>query len=327
MTILRRSSKGQTMVMFLALITMVGALGLTCDMAVMYINWQAMQKAADEAVLSGAGWLNGADASGDSKAIATATTYAASNGILSTEIAGGAATVDDAKHTISITVNRTVPHIFAQVFGLMNAAVQVKATAGIQPINGAGGNHLVPFGFVCATPPCAGTLPGQKFGLPGDAITRSPGNWGGLDYGAQDSSQQYSGSHYATAITNGYGGTTPIMTGTTDVSPTTGNDVNTQGGPAIAARYKKGSEMPNTSDLAVLTDPNDPRVIMIPMVASFPNGNSQILNITGFITALIVPEPGHPRQFYAQVVSTSESADVASANGPATGTTKPVLLR
>jgi hypothetical protein len=315
------------MVMFLALFTMIGALALTCDMAVMYVNWQAMQRAADEAVLSGAGWLNGADNTGDSKAIATATTYATNNGILTSEIAGGAATVDDAKHTISITVNRTVPHIFAQVFNLMNAPVQVKATAGIQPITGAGGGHLVPFGFVCASPPCAGALPGQKFGLPGDSVTQSPGNWGGLNFGAQDPNGGYTGSHYGDKITNGYAGSTPIMTGATDVLPTTGNDVNTQGGPAIAARYSKGTEVPNASDPSVLTDPNDPRVITIPMVQSFPNGKSGVLDITGFITALIVPEPGHPGQFLAEVVSTSESASVANGNGPVTGATKAVLLQ
>jgi len=314
------------MVMFLALITMVGALGLTCDMAVMYINWQAMQKAADEAVLSGAGWLNIADNSGDSKAIATATTYANNNGILSSEIAGGVATVDDAKHTISITANRTVPHIFAQVFNLMSAPVQVKATAGIQPITGAGGRHLVPFGFVCPSPPCAGALPGEKFGLPGDSARLGPGNWGGLNFSAQDPNGGYTGSNYGDKITNGYTGTTPIMMGATDVLPTTGNDVNTQGGPAIAARFSKGTEVPNASDPSVLTDPNDARVIIIPMVESFPNGKSGVLDITGFITALIVPEPGHPGQFMAEVVSTSESADVAGGNGPATGTTKAVLL-
>jgi hypothetical protein len=325
MSFLRRSSKGQTMVMFLALIAMIGALGLTCDMAVMYINWQAMQRAADEAVISGAGWLNATDSSGDSKAIATATTYATSNGILSSEIAGGAATVNN-HQSISITVNRTVPHFFAQVFGLMNAAVQVKATAGIQPITGAGGRHLVPFGFVCPSPPCAGAVPGEKFALPGDSVSQSPGNWGGLNFSAQDSTGGYTGNNYQNKIINGYGGSTPIMMGATDVLPTTGNDVNTQGGPAIASRYSAGTEVPNAGDPSVLTDPNDPRVIIIPMVESFPNGKSGFLNITGFITALIVPEPGHPGQFLGEVVSTSESADVAGGNGPVTGTTKAVLL-
>jgi putative Tad-like protein involved in Flp pilus assembly len=317
------------MVMFLAIFTMIGALGLTCDMAVMYINWQAMQRAADEAVLSGAGWLNGTDSSGDSKAIATATTYATNNGILTTEIAGGAPTVNDANHTISITVNRTVPHIFAQVLGIMNAPIQVTATAGIQPITGAGGDHLVPFTFVCASPPCTGTAPGSTFGLPGDSVKASPGNWGGLDFSAQDSSGGYTGSNYANKITDGYGGSTPILMGTTDVDTTTGNDVNTQGGSAVAARYADGTEVPNASDPSVLTDPNDPRVIIIPMVASLPNGK-KVVDITGFLTALIVPEPGqgnNPTQFYAEVVSTSDSYDVANGNGPVTGTTKAVLLR
>jgi hypothetical protein len=313
------------MVMFLALVTMIGALGLTCDMAVMYINWQALQRAADEAVLSGAGWLNGTDSTGDNKAIATATTFATSNGILSTEIAGGAATVNS-HQTISITVNRTVPHFFAQIFGLPNAPVQVTATAGIQPITGAGGDHLVPFTFVCSSPPCANTKPGMTFGLPGDSIKQSPGNWGGLDFSAQDPVQGYTGSHYGTAITDGYGGTTPILMGSTDVETTTGNDVNTQGGPAIAARYANGTEVPDASDPTVLTDPNDARVIIIPMVDSLPNGK-KVVDITGFLTALIVPEPGNPGQFYAEIVSTSESADVANGNGPVTGTTKPVLLR
>jgi len=329
MTILRRSPKGQSMVMFLAIFTMIGALGLTCDMAVMYINWQGMQRAADAAVLSGAGWLNGTDSTGDSKAIATATTYATDNGILSTEISGGAATVNN-HTTISITLNRTVPHIFAQVLGLMTAPIQVTATAGIQPIDGAGGTHLVPFGFVCGSPPCSDAAPGQTFALPGDSDRVSPGNWGGLNFGDQDPTQQYTGSHYEGAIENGYGGTTPIMMGTTDIHPVTGNDVNVHGGPGVEDRYNNGTEVPDASDPSVLTNPNDSRVIIIPMVASFPNGNSADVDITGFITALIIPEPGQgssPTQFYAEVVSTSDSSDVASGSGPATGTTKAVLLK
>ena len=317
------------MVMFLAIFTMIGALGLTCDMAVMYINWQSMQRAADAAVLSGAGWLNGTDSTGDTKAIATATTYATDNGILSTEISGGAATVTPDHSTISITLNRTVPHIFAQVLGLMTAPIQVTATAGIQPITGAGGDHLVPFSFVCASPPCSNAAPGQTFALPGDADRESPGNWGGLDFSAQDPGNGYTGSHYGTMITEGYQGTTPILLGTTDIETTTGNDVNTQGGSAVEARYNDGTEVPDASDPSVLTDPNDPRVIIIPMVASLPNGKKDV-DITGFLTALIVPEPGqgsNPTQFYAEVVSTSVSGNVASGSGPVTGTTKAVLLR
>jgi Flp pilus assembly protein TadG len=70
MTILRRCSKGQFAVLFaIALPALLGVLALTCDMSVMYMNWQRMQKAADAAVLARAGRLNGTDSTGDSKAI------------------------------------------------------------------------------------------------------------------------------------------------------------------------------------------------------------------------------------------------------------------
>ncbi len=103
-------------------------------------------------------------------------------------------------------------------------------------------------------------------------------------------------------------------------------DVNIHGPAGLADRYNAGTEVPSTTNPADLADPNDPRVIIIPMVDSFPNGNATV-DIMGFITALIVPEPGHPGQFYAVVVSTSDSYTVASLDGPDTGTSKAVLLR
>lgn len=317
--------RGQVIVLYAGILAvLLGAVALGSDVAVMYMNWQGIQKAADQAVLSGAGMLNGTDSTGDNNAIATATAYATSNGIQAGEIISGPTVVGH--QTISLTVQRTVPYLFGQALGLGSAPVQVTAKAQIQPIVGAGGTHLVPFGFVCAAPPCANAAPGQTFGLPGDAIKQTPGNWGGLDFSAQDPTQGYTGSHYEAAIENGYGGTTPILVGTTDVDTVTGNDVNVHGGPGVQDRYNLGTEVPNASDPSVLTDPNDPRVIVIPMVASLPNGKKTV-DITGFITALIVPEPGAPGQFYAEVVSTNISADIADANGPVTGTTKPVLIQ
>ncbi len=323
MSILRRSSKGQILVLYtIALPVLVGALGLCCDMAVIYMNWQGMQKAADAAVLSGAGWLNGTDSTGDTKAISTATNYATLNGVLSTEIAGGAPTVSADHKTITITVSRTVPYLFARAIGVLNAPIQVSATAGIEAVDGAGGNHLVPFGFVCPGPPCM--APGTSFALPGDTniARQSPGNWGGLQFA---DGQHYGGANYTKAIENGYQGTSPIMVGTTDVSTQTGNDINIHGPAGIADRYNAGSEVPNPSNPSDLADPNDPRVIVIPMVQSFPNGHGTV-DVTGFITALIVPEPGG-KGYYAVVVSTSDTMTVASLNGPKTGTTKAVLLK
>lgn len=326
MTILRRRPRGQITVIFaIALPALLGVIALTCDVSVMYMNWQGMQKAADSAVLAGAGWLNGTDSAGDNKAITTANNYAASNGIQTSEIVGGAPTVSADHKTITLTLSRTVPHLFGQVLGLLNAPVQVTATAGIQPVSGAGGNHLVPFGFVCGSPPCVS--PGTSFALPGDGNSArvAPGNWGGLTFA---DGQQYSGSHYTDAIINGYQGTTPILTGTTsDVGQTPGNDVNVHGPAGLQSRYDSGTEVPSATNPSDLSDVNDSRVIVIPMVTTFSNGRGGALDVTGFITALIVAEPGHNNGFYGVVVSTSATATIASANGPQTGTTKAVLLR
>ena len=142
--------------------------------------------------------------------------------------------------------------------------------------------------------------------------------------------QNYGGNNYTKAIVNGYQGKTPIMIGTSSgVLQQPGNDMNNFGPTGIQTRYNAGTEVPNTSNPAVLSDINDPRVIVIPMVTAFNAGKSTTApaNITGFITALIVPDPLHSGQFYAVVVSTNETMTIASLDGPQTGTTKAVLLR
>src|SRR5882757_1123989 len=136
----KKNSKGQMMVLFAGIIaTLLGAIGLCTDVAVMYVNHLQLQKAADAAVVSGAGWLNGTDSTGDTKAITTAGNFAASNGISSSEIVGGAAAVSGDHKTITITLSRTVPYLFGRVIGLINAPIQVTATAGLEAVTGAGG--------------------------------------------------------------------------------------------------------------------------------------------------------------------------------------------
>src|SRR5262249_53107494 len=147
-------------------------------------------------------------------------------------------------------------------------------------------------GFPCADPgnsPCVS--PGSSLQMPGESnappgsIKYSPGNWGGLAY---NDGQTYTGTQFKDAIVNGYQGSSPIELGTTSgVIPTTGNDVSTRTQAALASRYNAGSQ-----GTSAPYDPNDSRIIMIPMVESFPTGKSSVVNITGFITALITPD-GH----------------------------------
>src|SRR5260370_33129989 len=47
--------------MTFAIATLLGAMALGTDVAVMYFNWMQLQKGADAAALAGAGWLVASD--------------------------------------------------------------------------------------------------------------------------------------------------------------------------------------------------------------------------------------------------------------------------
>jgi Flp pilus assembly protein TadG len=319
-------ASGQVMVLYAGVLAfLLGAIGLCTDVGLMYVNWQQLQKAADAAVLAGANYLPG----DRSTAISTAQAWPLNNSALASEIVSGP-TVNAGNTQISITLKRTVPYNFAKVLGMTSADVQVTATAAVEGIGGAGGHHVVPIGFTCANPgtaPCASPgdhiiTPGEN-GAPPGSYKLSPGNWGGLGF---SDGQQYTGSHFADAVQNGYQGKTPILLGTASgVIPTTGNDVNNFGPTGLAARYSAGSLTLPLPTPMTAADFTDPRIIEIPMVASWPTGKSAVVDITGFITAILVPD-GHGT-YYAQVVSISLSDQVGSTTAPDTGTLAPVLIQ
>lgn len=319
-------SSGQVMVLYAGVIAvLLGAVGLCTDVGLMYFNWQQLQKAADAAALAGANYLP----KDPSTAVSTAQAWPANNSALTSEIVG-TPSVNAGDTQISITLKRTVPYNFAQVLGLVSNDVQVTAIAAIESVGGAvgspGGGHLVPVGFTCPNPttnPC--TTPGENINLPGETTNTmiTPGNWGGLQY---PDTQQYTGQHYSDAIQNGYEGSTPILLGTvSNINSVTGNDVNNFAPSGLAARYKAGSlTLPLPSPMTA-ADQADPRLIEIPMVSTFGNGKSITLDITGFITALLIPD-GHGA-YYAQVLNISLSNQIASQGAPSTGTTTPVLIQ
>src|SRR5258708_38695936 len=143
-------SRGQAMVLYAGSVgVFAGAFGLCTDVGIMYMNWQQLQKAADAAVLAGANYLPGDPAT----AVSTATAWPLNNSVLASEIASGS-TVDPTNKKISITLKRTVPYNFAKVQGLVSNDVQGRETSEDQNLGGAGGNHLMPVGFCCITPPC-----------------------------------------------------------------------------------------------------------------------------------------------------------------------------
>jgi Putative Flp pilus-assembly TadE/G-like len=317
---------GQVMVLYVGVLAvLLGAIGLCTDVGIMYMNWQQLQKAADAAVLAGANYLP----SDPSTAISTASAWPLNNSVLASEIASGP-TVDPTNTQISITLKRTVPYNFAQVLGMVSNDVVVTATAQVQNLGGAGGNHLIPVGFACPTPPCTSVgenilLPGEVAGPPGKSAV-SPGNWGLLQF---DDGQSYNGSHFKSSLVNGYQGTAPILLGTNSgvsgAQSNTGNDVNKQTQPGLTDRYNAGSlTLPLPSPMTA-ADFADPRIIEIPMISGWPPGTATV-DVTGFITAVLVPDGSGG--FYAQVVSISLSEQVGGGGGgPSTGTTAPVLIQ
>lgn len=63
------SYRGQIAVLYAGiLVVLVGALALGVDVAVMYMNWQQVQKGADAAAIAGANYLTGIAFSGTAAA-------------------------------------------------------------------------------------------------------------------------------------------------------------------------------------------------------------------------------------------------------------------
>jgi len=143
MTIVRRSFKGQVAVLFAcAAGAVIGALALTSDMTIMYMNWQALQKAADAAALMGGGGLPD-DTAGARTAV---TKSLQTNGVdPATELSSGYPTFANSNTEITVHLQRTVPHLFGRVVGLFSAPVQVSSTAQIQ--NAPSAEDIFPVGL------------------------------------------------------------------------------------------------------------------------------------------------------------------------------------
>src|SRR5260370_38575673 len=105
-------SKGQVLPLYAGVLAvLLGATALGADVAVMYFNWEGLQKAADAAVLAGGASLP----SDTNQATRDVSTYLANNGInTGTEIVRGPifGTKLVANDTVSVTLKRTVPYLF-----------------------------------------------------------------------------------------------------------------------------------------------------------------------------------------------------------------------
>ena len=261
MTILRRSSKGQIIVLYAGvLVVLLGAIGLCTDAGVFYVHWQLLQRAADSAALAGATHLP----SDTSTAQSGAVSIAEKNGILASEIVSTPVSAND----LSITVNlsRTVPYYFARTLGLTTGVVSVSATAGVQP-NNADARGLIPVGLSCpngaTTGNCNGDYTvGTTYSMKQDqSQTSLSGNWGALALGGNGASV------YRQNLAFGYNGNIGIGT---LVATEPGNIVGPTG-QAVAERLAAGVMADPTVAAGAAPSPGnvptyDPRLVVVPMV-------------------------------------------------------------
>jgi Flp pilus assembly protein TadG len=283
---MRSSEKGQMAVIIALVIpVLVGTIALGTDIAVLYYNWNVLQKAADAGALAGANYLP----DNPTQAKATANQFAENNGVLAAEIVSTSVASDDS--SITMTAQRTVPYYFAKVLGLTNGAVSVTASAAPQyapSTVGAGspsqlppgGDNNATNGTYCTNTGGCGLIPigldyntkytdGQQVILQQGQV--GAGNWDLLALGG------VGGNNLRTNIADGYSG--PISVGdwiTTEPGKKVGPvDQGFQDRLTLA----QSTDPNGTSSSHVL---NNPRVLVVPVVNwENPNGR-KLVQVTAF---------------------------------------------
>src|ERR1700722_5806128 len=182
------SSRGQVAVLYAGVIAvLLGAVALGADVAVMYVNWQQMQKTVDAAAVAGANFLAGTGNSFPTTAVTSgctgddaekaACTYALANGLAAANLTPLPS--EPTASTILVTAtNTTEPYFFGKALGLDNYAVKTSAIAQIGP-PGTVPNGMFPVGLQCTGPCDLSTLdPGQPVTFGTKFVNGlAPGNW------------------------------------------------------------------------------------------------------------------------------------------------------
>jgi hypothetical protein len=186
-------SRGQVAVIYAGLAAvLIGAAALGTDVAVMYMNWEQVQKAADAAALAGANFLTGISWAGTPDPSCTGQPDDASKAACTTAVKNGMSASDvtitePTTGTIKVVATESdLPYFFGKALGL--STYNVAATAVAQ----APGNiktvtqGMFPVGLQCTSPCSQLSLdPGQSGFTPGQNIPFgqkfvngiAPGNW------------------------------------------------------------------------------------------------------------------------------------------------------
>jgi Flp pilus assembly protein TadG len=282
-------ASGQACVILtLAMVVLIGAIGLGTDLAVFYYNWTRLQAAADSAATAGANYLP----NDLSTAAQKAKDFATSNGIVLAEIT--APIFSNSNTTITVKITRTVPYMFLRVLGLTTGQVKASSSATLAgpprtiggTIGGPGGTGAV--SGVCGTSTrqynilpiavdnktAAQWQQGSSYVLNRKVGTNSnngsapwpdaPGNWGTVNL--------CQGNGVRTAIANGFYG--PI---------TIGQKLQTQTGQQIGNIKNGFQDRLSSADHPSSFAPTDPRAVIVPLVDFSSCSGTCDVPVTGFM--------------------------------------------
>jgi putative Flp pilus-assembly TadE/G-like protein len=326
-------ARGQVAVLYsLIAVFLIGALALGADVAVMYMDWEQMQKTADAAAIAGANYLGyafvGTPASGCSgqpdSATTAACTYAVDNGIAVANLT----LTEPTASTIQVVAHEdTQPYFFGKVLGLNSYAVSAKAAAQAGGNVGTVKQGLFPVGLQCTSPCSLSNLdPGQSVSFGSKFVGGlAPGNWQFLD-----ASGGHGGGDSVLASAIDYGATTTFTIGDTiDSEP--GNKG--KSGPVKSAFSDRMSRCNSISDPCTSGggNPNnipagDPCLVVVPAVDYHGCTGSCGLTIEGF--ALIYLEPGASSSTDIEgcFVKNIAADSIASSSAPGLGASQPPAL-
>jgi hypothetical protein len=268
--------RGQIAVaLILVMIPLLALIGLGTDLGLLFFHWGIVQKAADSAVLAGAGYLPNQLSTAQTKA----TSYATQNGLKNSEIISNTVAADHM--SITMTTSRTVPYYFLRLVGLSSGTVKPIAKAGIQQ-DTEGTRGLIPVGLPCTATSCSYTA-GTEYqlveaggnGNSGGSWNVGPGNWGRLALG------QTGASAFENNLINGYYGS--INVGQTETAETGQDNGPTSQG--VGVRVSTGLAINGTVTNPTLTTvpAYDPRLVAVPLIDfTGATGASSPVTVMGF---------------------------------------------
>jgi Flp pilus assembly protein TadG len=327
-------SRGQIAVLYAGVIAvLLGAVALGADMAVMYVNWEQVQKTADSAAVAGAAFLssdktyNGTIASGctGDNAEQAACTFALHN---YPDLANSPNTVvvtEPTANTLKVVATaNSLPYFFGKAIGLSTYNVSASATAvapGVVGTVNPGGTGLFPIGLQCLAPCPAGSLVagepvhfGTKFI---SATVNASGNWQWVDVSADAND---SIGTLENAITNGGSSTYSINPPNNQIYTKTGNAGKNPGvAKALSDRMAKCPSVPdacsgsNPNDIPL----NDPCMIIVPTVDfTGLSGKSRALTIYGFALVHLDPATTTSTSINGCFISNITQDTLASITAP-----------